>query len=263
MCAIRTGPEPPMQIYLPHSQFPTSFNSIVVKTAGEPMSSINAIRREILAVDKDQAVFNVTYARKADGRNDFCEKVLYAAAACFRRFGLTLAAIGIYGVRSYVASQRTMNRHSNGARGPGERRFETDHWKRNDAGACRRRDWPRRCFCVNTPDGGDLIRCYHNRCADICDRVDRVIAVALLACYSGAPCDEGNPLVALGTIGRSPTVRDGSRLVALANARFPRGPPATAGGRINQEDCNAGILARHALQRPNVIEAPATPLLLS
>ena len=50
---------PPMQIYLPHSQFPTSFNTIVVKTENDPGSVLAAVRREILAIDKDQAVYNV------------------------------------------------------------------------------------------------------------------------------------------------------------------------------------------------------------
>src|SRR4030095_1691607 len=50
----------PMQIYLPHAQFPTSFNTIVVKTNNQSLAMTNAIRNEILAVDKDQAVFNVT-----------------------------------------------------------------------------------------------------------------------------------------------------------------------------------------------------------
>ena len=48
--------KPPMQMYLPHSQFPTGFNTIVVKTEGEPAAMTSAVRREILALDKDQAV---------------------------------------------------------------------------------------------------------------------------------------------------------------------------------------------------------------
>jgi len=52
--------KPPMQLYLPHSQFPTQRNSIVVKTDGDPAAMTNQVRREILAVDKDQAAFDVT-----------------------------------------------------------------------------------------------------------------------------------------------------------------------------------------------------------
>src|SRR6185369_15383709 len=49
----------PMQIYLPHEQFPTSFNTIVVKTANKPEEMTAAVRSAILSVDGEQAVFNV------------------------------------------------------------------------------------------------------------------------------------------------------------------------------------------------------------
>src|SRR5882672_5416307 len=52
--------KPPMQMYVPHEQFPTPFNTIVISTTTEPTAMITAVRREILAVDKDQAISNVT-----------------------------------------------------------------------------------------------------------------------------------------------------------------------------------------------------------
>jgi putative ABC transport system permease protein len=80
---------------------------LVLRTSGDPISFVPAVRGEIAAVDPDLPLFEI----KTQDRliNDSIVGIAYVAAmmAVVGGIALVLACVGVYGVMSYAVSERT------------------------------------------------------------------------------------------------------------------------------------------------------------
>jgi putative ABC transport system permease protein len=94
------------EIYFPYSQASDIFGTLVVRTAGDPMSFAEAVRQAVWTVDRDQPVWKVRTLQFLIERDLEDERLLMALLTSFGALAVLLTALGTYGVLSSVVNQR-------------------------------------------------------------------------------------------------------------------------------------------------------------
>ncbi len=94
-------------IYRSYRQTPPMYTSLLVRTQGDPVGFVPAVRSQVAAVDPNLPLFDV---KSFDTLiNDSIVGIAYVAAmmAILGLIALVLASVGIYGVMSYSVGERT------------------------------------------------------------------------------------------------------------------------------------------------------------
>ena len=101
------GPDVYTSYLQPYPEIPNTRTCLVIRTTVDPSSMAALVRREVLAVDNDQPVYDIKPMERYLAESISKQRLYMLLLGVFGAVALLLAVGGVYGVISYVVAQRT------------------------------------------------------------------------------------------------------------------------------------------------------------
>jgi putative ABC transport system permease protein len=98
---------PAPQVYFAQPQNAHIFNTLAVRTQGDPMAMAGAVRGALWSVDKDQPVWKVRTLETLIEASLGMRRSLTTLLTAYAGLALLLAAVGLYGIVAHSVASRT------------------------------------------------------------------------------------------------------------------------------------------------------------
>lgn len=95
------------EIYIPMTYHPVTDADLAVRTEGDPLRLVNAIRNQVLQIDRDQPVSAVRTMEDIVDTSIGRRKLTMLLLSVFAGVALLMSVVGIYGAIAYSVAQRT------------------------------------------------------------------------------------------------------------------------------------------------------------